>query len=149
MLGHMLRRIIYLDSTALAQYISALEGGIVAQSTRRSSRAGASSGGVDAKLFQGATEKSREDEESQTFSDTDEAKFDRLLQAAYVDAEALAWVDVLDPDADFDGIGIGAMVSWECDLYVPEVIQAMSESGEAAGTLGWFRTSFLWLGDWG
>lgn len=38
-------------------------------------------------------------------------------------------MDVSQPDVDLDGIGIGAMVSWECDLYVPDVIRALAKSG--------------------
>ena len=28
------------------------------------------------------------------------------------------------------------MVSWECDLYIPEIVQTMSRSGEALGAIG-------------
>ena len=127
----MLRRFIYLDASALSQYVTALEGGRTTESTTRHTRVGRRSGGVDAKVINAAGEKSREEEESKTLSDTDEAQFDRLLQAAANDPEELGWVEVMEPDADFEGIGIGAMLSWECDLYVPEIVQMMASSGEA------------------
>ncbi|MPZ91867.1 MAG: hypothetical protein GEU68_09605 [Actinobacteria bacterium] len=128
----MLRRFIYLDKSALSQYVTALEGGLVTESTRRSLRSGAGKGGVDAKLVHASGERAKEEEESQTFSDTDEARFERLLRAAAAEPEVLAWVEVLDPGTDFDNIGIGAMVSWECDLYVPEVVQTLATSGDGS-----------------
>ena len=131
----MLRRFLYLDSTALAQYVAAIEGGLMTQSTRRSSRSGSAGGGINAKIVKASGEKSREDEDSRTLADTDEARFDRLLQAARAQPDALGWVEILNPDGEFDGMAIGAMMSWECDLYVPDVVQALASSGEARETL--------------
>lgn len=127
----MLRRFLYLDATALGQYVTALEGGIVTESRSRSLRSGTGSGGVDAKVVKGA----REDEESRTLADTDEARFERLLQAVDSDPEAVGWVEVLDPDTDFNAVGIGAMISWECDIFIPDVVQLASRSGEAVEAL--------------
>lgn len=132
----MLRRFVYLDATALGQYVTALEGGLLTESRSRSVRSGSGSGGVDAKVIQAAGQRSREEEDSRTLADTDEARFDRLLRAADADPEALGWIEVLDPDTEFDSAGIGAMVSWECDLFIPQVIQFASRSGEALEALG-------------
>jgi hypothetical protein len=132
----MLRRFVYLDSTALAQYVTVLEGGLITETTTRSLRSGAGTGGVNATVVQASGGRSREDEESHTVADTHEARFDRLLRAASAEPDALGWVDVTQPDTDFSGIGIGAMVSWECDVYVPEVIQALARSGETLGAIG-------------
>lgn len=131
----MLRRFLYLDENALSQYVTALEGGLTTESTTRSMRSGAGTGGVDAKVLHAAGGKSREDEASRTLADTDEARFDRLLRAAAAEPDALGWVEVLEADTELDGIGIGAMVSWECDLFVPEIIQTLARSGEALGAL--------------
>lgn len=131
-----LRRFIYLDTTELSKYVTALEGGLTTESTKRSMRSGTGTGGIDAKIVHASGEKSSEDEESRTLTDTDEARFDRLLRAAIAEPEALDWVEALQPDTDFDGIGIGPMVSWECDVYVPDVIQMLARSGEAVGSLG-------------
>lgn len=95
---------------------------------------------MDAKIVKVNGEKGREEERSQTLSDTDGARFDRLLKAAAMDAEELGWVEVFEPDSDFDGIGLGAMVSWECDLYVPHIIQMLAKSGEALGALDMMRS---------
>ena len=37
--------------------------------------------------------------------------------------EVLGWIEILQPDEDFEGIGIGIMVSWECDLFIPNVVR--------------------------
>lgn len=132
----MLRRFIYLDKTALDQYVTALEGGRTIESTTRLMRTGTGAGGFDAKLVSASGEKSREEEESSTRADTDEARFDRLLRAAQAEPEALGWVDVVQPDTDLDGIGLGTMLAWECDLYIPEIVQALARSGEAVGAIG-------------
>lgn len=127
----MLRRFVYLDHISLNQYVTALEGGLTKESTTRSLRGSVGKGGIDVKLADASLERSREDEEARTYSDTPEAQFDRLLKAAAKDSEALAWLDVAQPDVDFVDIGVGAMVSWECELYVPHIIQTMAGSGGA------------------
>jgi hypothetical protein len=116
--------------------VSALEGGRTTESTTRLMRTGTGAGGFDAKLISASGEKSREEEESRTVADTDEARFDRLLRAAAAEPEALGWVEVLQPELDLNGIGLGAMVAWECDLYIPEVVQVLARSGEALGAIG-------------
>ena len=131
----MLRRFLYLDSVALNQYMGAVEGGLVSESTFRAKSTGSGRAGVDAKVVNASGERGREDEESRTLSDTDEARFDRLVAAAQARPDELAWVEVVEPDTDFADIGIGAIVSWECDIYVPQIVQTMASSGEAAGAM--------------
>jgi len=112
-LCRVLRRFIYLDRTALDQYVTALEGGRTTESTTRLVRTGTGAGGFDAKLVSASGEKSREEEESRTLADTDEARFDRLLRAAASQPEVLGWTEVMQPDTDLAGIGLGAMLAWE------------------------------------
>lgn len=132
----MLRRFLYLDTAELTKYVSALEGGTTIESTNRWTRTGSGGAGVDAKFAHGEGSRSHEDEESRTFADTDEARFGRLLAAAESRPDDLGWVEVLEPDAAFKDIGIGAMVSWEADIYIPEIVQTMASSGEALGAIG-------------
>lgn len=127
----MLRRFIYLDAAALAQYVTALEGGLLTESTTRSSRSGTGAGGFDTKVISVSGEKSSEDEELKTIADTDESRFDRLLQAARDDPETLGWVEVSQPDLDYDGIAVGMMISWECDIFIPETMRILAKSSEA------------------
>lgn len=86
-------------------------------------------------MVAGSRESSHEKEESRTYSDTPEAQFDRLVNAATANPEALAWVEVTQPEIDFDDIGVGAMISWECEIYIPDIVQAMSGKGEMLGAL--------------
>jgi len=126
-----LTQFVYLDAAALEQYVSAVEGGLVTGLTKRSAASGSGEVGADLKLVSGKGARSHEDEESRTLADTDGSRFDRLIQAATAGPEALGWVDVVDADTDMRGIGIGAMVSWECDVYVPDVIRMLSKAGGA------------------
>jgi hypothetical protein len=43
----MLRRFLYLDKTALSQFVTALEGGLTTESTTRSMRSGTCTAGAD------------------------------------------------------------------------------------------------------
>ncbi len=131
----MLRRFLYLDTIALGQYVTGLEGGAITTSSKRTTKSGGGAGAAEVKVLRLSGEKSREDESSKTFADTEDARFDRLLAAASTSPEALGWNEVLDPDTDFVDIGIGAMVAWECDVYVPEIIQTLARSGEAQKTI--------------
>ncbi len=133
--GHMLRRFLYLDAAALSQYIGAVEGGLISESTLRTRSTGTGGAGVDLKVLKGSGERAHEDEESRTLADTDEARFDRLVKAAREAPDELGWVDVVQPDLDFADVGIGAIVSWECDIFVPQIVQTMASSGEVASAV--------------
>jgi hypothetical protein len=124
-----LRRFLYLDEQALADYLSAVEGGArdSAQRTRRT--AGKGGGGVDLKAVSGTAERSREDQETFSMSDTPAARYERLDQLAKADPEASGWVEVLDIDTDLDVLGIGMIVEVECEIHVPDIVKAMSSSG--------------------
>ncbi|MGK8559475.1 DUF6414 family protein [Nocardia gipuzkoensis] len=130
----MLRRFVYLDETALDQYIAAVEGGLTAEVQRRSTRRGAEGGIVEGGA-KSPGQRTSEDEESRAVSDTPEARFDRLLKAAADDPEGLAWVDVTMPESDFPEARTGTMVVWECDIYVPDFVKMMAGSGEARRAL--------------
>lgn len=136
----MLRNFVYLNDQALKQYIAALEGGLTTEATTRSVNRGGGRGGMDVKVAQASLEQSHENEETRKYADTREAQFDRLLKAAEQRPEDLAWVEVVQPDADFRDIGVGAMVSWECEIYVPEFVRMMAASGEMVGAMDMMRT---------
>lgn len=142
----MLRHFLYLDTSALTQYVSALEGGTVTGTTTRSSQSGSGSGGVDAKLLSASGSKTHEKEESRTIIDSHEARFDRLLGIAETSSEALGWVEVLQPNLDFAGIGIGATVSWECDLFIPQIVQTLTESDQLIELMHTFQPMASELG---
>lgn len=136
----MLRRFLYLQREALGQYLAALEGGRVTSSSKRTLRGQSGSGGVDARVVQATRAGATEDEHAQELVDTDEARFERLQQAADADPESLGWWTVGDPESDFPQVGIGAMVEWECDLYVPDFVKTFSRSGGAREAIELLQT---------
>ncbi|WP_253790107.1 DUF6414 family protein [Nocardia amikacinitolerans] len=131
----MLRRFVYLDETALDQYIAAVEGGLTAEIQKRSTSRGAGESGIDVGGPKGLRQIVSEDEESRAVADTPEARFDRLLKAAAADPEGLGWVDVSEPDTDFSEARTGVMIAWDCDIYVPDFVKLMAGSGEARRAL--------------
>lgn len=131
----MLRNFLYLDTEKLASYVTALENGAVTESTKRLMKSRSGKAGADVKLAAASGELGHEEEEATTRSDTDGARFDRLLRAARDNPDDLAWIDIINPDDDLVDVGIGAMVSWECEVYVPDAIRVMAKSGEALGAL--------------
>jgi hypothetical protein len=125
----MLRRFLYLDKAALSDYVSTLEDGLREKLERRSVTGGSSEGAVNARIASAGVAHSQEREESTSLSDTPAAQFTRLLDLARKDPEAAGWIEVLNPDDDLKDVGIGALIEAECDIYVPEVIQALASSG--------------------
>lgn len=136
----MLRNFVYLNRQALSQYIAALEGGLTQEAITRSIQRDSGKGGVNVKVADASMERGHENEETRKYADTQEAQFDRLLKAAAEDPEKLGWVEVTQPDLDFKDIGVGAMVAWECEIYVPEFVRMMSASGEMVGAIDMMRT---------
>lgn len=125
----MLKRFLYLDTTALNDYLSALEGGRRAELERRRLGVGKGEGSVDISAVGGDGGRRYENEESFKLTDTPEAQFERLIKLAQQDPELSGWVDVLDPDTELATVGVGAIVSSECDVYVPDVVRALSNKG--------------------
>lgn len=132
----MLKNFIYLNEPALDSYLSALEDGLrgsveakTAKSSSVSGKAGIAGVGV-------AGDHERQDEETTSRVDTAAARFERLQKLARKDVEASGWVDVVDPDADLTGIGTGALIELECEIYVPEIVKALSPSGGLARAIG-------------
>lgn len=75
----MLKRFLYLDTIALVDYVSALEGGARSELVRRHLGAGKGEGVADLKLIRAGGERSYEDEESLKLTDTPESQFERLI----------------------------------------------------------------------
>jgi hypothetical protein len=131
----MLRRFLYLDTETLGEYLSGLEDGVRESIERRKLSGKNAEGGLDAKVFTAKAGGSRETEESATFSDTPNSKFERLLELCKAEPEVAAWVDVANPDVDFSDIGIGAVFDIECEVYIPEMIKMLAASGGMADAL--------------
>ena len=125
----MLKRFLYLDSAAVTDYLSALEGGIRDSFQTKIATGGSKEGGLDAKVLKGTLARSRADEELLIMSDTPQARFERLLKLAAADPEAAGWVEITDPEVELVEAGTGAMIDVECEVYVPDTIKALSSSG--------------------
>jgi hypothetical protein len=122
----MLKRFLYLDAVALADYLSALEGGLRDGESHRHSTGGKGQGTIEARIIKAGGERSHEEEVSFSVSETPQSRFERLLKLARADPELSGWVDVLDAEEHLPGVGIGAMVSLECEIYVPDVVRTLS-----------------------
>lgn len=132
----MLKNFIYLNEPALDSYLSALEDGLrgsvqakTAKSSSISGKAGVAGVGVGG-------DHERQQEETTSRTDTAAARFERLQKLALEDVEASGWVDVVDPDTDLNGLGTGALIEIECEIYVPEIVKALSPSGGLAKAIG-------------
>jgi len=132
----MLKTFMYLNETTLDSYLSSLEDGlrdsIEAKTSKSSSVRGKAGVGVVA--VGGDQEDLREETTSR--SDTASSRFERLQRLARADVEASGWIDVLSADGDLTDIGIGALIEIECEIYIPEVIKALSPVGGMAQALG-------------
>ena len=129
----MLRKFVYLDKTALAEYTATLEGGLIAETKTRSVKLGAKGGRLGIKGYSEANIDSKgENERSQTLSDAPEAQFERLLNAANEDPETIGWIDVMEPDTDLAAAQVGEFISWECDAYIPDIARLLAIDGDAA-----------------
>lgn len=131
----MLHRFLYLDEAALARYVSGLEGGALAEATHKEMKGRAGEGSVSIAPVSAKAGGSSTREESQTRTDTPAAMFRRLLAVAKSDPEQVGWLEVLNPQVDLADVGIGAMISWECDVYVPDAVRTLMSAGGAGGDL--------------
>lgn len=116
----------YLDSTMLATFLANIEGGVRQSLSSRTSQTKGGGGGVDLGLVKTEGSLSGEQETQLTYEDHDASRLQRLIAAGNSDLERLAWVEVGNPDDDFEDIGMGAVIHWECDVYVPDAINALS-----------------------
>ncbi|PZF56339.1 hypothetical protein DEJ23_10770 [Curtobacterium sp. MCSS17_008] len=135
----MLRQFSYLNTALLGQFISALEGGQVGARSQRDTTKRDRSAGANLRVAHGEGSNGSESETQQEFVDTPAAQFDRLLRFAAADPDALHWIDVSQPDLEFANATRGAMVSWDCEVYTPEIVQtfgASSGTGDLLRTLG-------------
>ncbi|WP_395638124.1 hypothetical protein [Pseudolysinimonas sp.] len=132
----MLKNFIYLNEPALDSYLSALEDGLRGSVEERRAKSGSvtGKGGVPVVNVQG--EKAHEEEETTSRTDTPAARFERLQKLARSDVEASGWVEVVNPEVDLNGLLTGALIELECEIYVPEIVKALSPGGGLASAIG-------------
>jgi hypothetical protein len=136
----MLKNFLYLNEDSLAAYLSALEGGLRNSTERRTSTSSAFGGGINAKVVTGSADRNREDATTISVADTAQARFERLEEMATADVERSGWTSVVSPDDDLNDVGIGALIDIECEVYVPDMIRALSSTGGMTDALNMFDT---------
>lgn len=136
----MLIRAHYLDDDALTNYIAALEGGLRESGSSRSkgSRAFGGSLGVSAAKVEAKADS--ETENTLNMRDHQASRLQRLIAAGHAEPDAVGWIEVTQPDVEFAEAGTGAFVEWECDVYIPEAIAAMSSHAGLSSTLKTMKT---------
>lgn len=131
----MLKRFVYLDEDALADYTASLEDGLLGEKITREMKTGSGGGSVDAKFAKADLRRGKEREESRTVSDAPAAQFDRLVALAEDNPDDIGWIDVMNPDDDFQAATIGDFISWDCDVFIPDISRILAKSGDVARLL--------------
>lgn len=70
-----------------------------------------------------------EQEQRRSRIDTPASRFERLRSLALADVASTGWIDINDVEHDFGEVRTGSLIELECEIYVPEVIKALSPSG--------------------
>lgn len=122
----------YLNTDLLNSYIAVLEGGLRESGSTKSTGAkgfGGSLGISGASLKAGT---SSGNESTVTVSDHDASRFHRLLQETDKRGDELNWHEILEPDSDFTDrqMRLGEMISWECDVFMPQVVSLLLEGSQ-------------------
>ncbi len=128
----MLKNFIYLNEPALDSYLSALEDGLRGSVQAKTAKSSSVSGKIGVGGIGAGGDQEHQQEETTSRTDTAAARFERLQKLAREDVEASGWVDVVNPDTDLSGLGTGALLEVECEIYVPEIVKALSPSGGLA-----------------
>ncbi|WP_436700647.1 DUF6414 family protein [Nocardioides sp. BYT-33-1] len=124
----MLKNFLYLNLRALDNYLGALEDGIATRIERQSGKnagMGASVGASGAKL---SGSRGKESHETREVVDTPPAKFERFARLAQARPDETGWVDLEQLDL-LATVGQGALVSVECEIYVPDVVKMLAGGG--------------------
>ncbi|MGC4109893.1 MAG: hypothetical protein QM747_05615 [Nocardioides sp.] len=144
----MLRKFYYLDIPTLDGYLSALEDGLRSTSSRTSGRSGSIGGRIDVRVA--SVTGGRDDQASETkeLVDTAASRFERLLACCDTSPDDAGWIELPQLEELADA-GHGALVSAECELYVPDAVKMLSPSGEAASAVGLMKDLMPLAGDLG
>lgn len=125
----MLIQPIYLDTESLARYSAALEGGLRSGAVTTNEGGHNLGGQLGPDFAKVNASKSKSASTTIQVDDHDMARLSRLLRAAETDGEGLGWQEVVQADVDLQDAGIGAMIQWQCDVYVPDTIKQMQQKG--------------------
>lgn len=132
----MLKDFLYLNTDSLSQYVSQVEDGLRSERGSTTGSTKSREAGVGGSLpvnAKGASDRS--EEETISFSDTPHAQFERLLRAVQGSEDEFGWYDVVQPDTELQGLPIGSFLSFDADVYIPEMSKALSAAGDLKSTL--------------
>lgn len=135
----MLNDYMYLNGKVVAEYLSALENGSRTALERRTEHEQGVHGGVTAGPVEFGGNAARTVDETESLSDTDHARFSRLVRLAKRNAEEAGWEEVLDPDAVLPTVGFGAILEIEADVYIPDFLKSATAGNEFIETVERFR----------
>lgn len=130
----------YLDIDTLDGYIATIEGGLRESETWRTVKGRGGRGGATVGLVRGEAGGSSETENTLNLGDHHVLKLKRLIDACRGNPDSSGWVDVLEPDNVFPDIGSGALMEWECDVYMPEFSSLMANGKEISQTIRSFNS---------
>lgn len=135
----MLINALYLDESALENYVAALEGGLrdSGSSVSKGSRGFGGSLGMSAVKVDAQV--GTESQDTLTLKDHAASRLQRLITAGNTQPEDVCWLEVLNPDSDFLDVGVGTFVHWECDVYIPDSIAALANRDGLANALRLFK----------
>lgn len=127
----MLKHFLYLNNQSVDSYLSTLEDGLRGTAEERSSQTQ-----VSEKSGEISSKSGVEKEQIQSRVDTPTARFERLQKSALADVELSGWIQVTDPEDELASIRTGHIIDIECEIYVPQVIQALSPKGGIGEAIG-------------
>lgn len=117
---------LYLNTDMLDTYIAAIEGGLRETETSTTQKSSGVEGGMKFGGTGGSGSKGSTSESTTSSRDHAAARLQRLLGAMEADEEDLGVETVLQPDVAFPTTGTGAIVKWECDLFVPDIVAKLA-----------------------
>ncbi|GAA1174141.1 hypothetical protein CGLAUT_04965 [Corynebacterium glaucum] len=128
----------YLNTVALDGYISVIEGGLRESSSSRIVQGRDRGGGMDFSVIKADIGDNSATESVISQGDHSASKLSRLIDAGNSNPETTGWVRVFEPELDFADIGTGALIEWECEIFIPDFISYLSNGKELAETLRTF-----------
>lgn len=125
----------YLNHDDLLNYIAITEEGVRQSGSSKSTNTKKLGGSLGAGPLKADASRAGEVENTVSTEDHDYSRLARLIEAGHANPEDFGWLEALDPDNDFSSVGIGAFIEWERDVYIPEFIKILSNSGDLSSTL--------------
>ncbi len=125
----MLIRFVYLDKPILEGFAAQLDGGLIAETKVHLVKKRAKTGEINLKFARAKLEGGGSDDRELTMSYPPEAQYQRLLAVARDNPEAIAWIDVVDPNNDFASAQVGETILWECDVEIDQGSRLIARGG--------------------